>query len=86
MAITTGQLVAGTTRVQIDGTSTSNFRLHIHNMDNTDTLYLGNGDVTVANGLAIFKLDSIELMLYPGESVFVISTKADHQLSWLKQI
>lgn len=86
MAISTGQLIVGTTPVQIDGTSTSNFRLHIHNMDNTDALFVGNGDVSVTNGLALPKLDSLELVCYPGESVFVVSTKSGHQMSWMKQL
>lgn len=86
MTISTGQLAVGTTPVQIDGTSTSNFRLHIHNMDNTDTLFIGNGDVTIANGLGLPKLDSIELECYPGETVFVVSPKSGHNISWLKQV
>lgn len=86
MAITTGQLTVGTTPLQVDGTSTSNFRLHIHNMDNTDSLFIGNGDVSIINGLALAKLDSLDLVCYPGESIFVVSTKSGHQVSWLKQV
>lgn len=86
MAISTGQVLVGTTPTQIDGTSNSSFRIHIHNLDNTDTLFIGNGDVTVDNGLGIPKLDSIEMMCYPGESIFVISAKTGHLVSWLKQI
>ena len=84
--ITSGQVSVGTTPVQIDGTSVSNFKLHIHNMDNTDTLFLGGPDVTVNNGLGIPKLDSIELECYPLEAVWVVSTKAGHLISYLKQV
>lgn len=83
--ITTGQMTVGTTAQQIDGTSVSNFKLHIHNMDNTDTLYVGGADVTISNGLALTKLDSLELECYPLDAVWVVSTKAGHQLSYLKQ-
>jgi len=86
MAISTGQMTVGTTPLQIDGTSNSSFRIHIHNMDNTDTLFIGNGDVSITNGLGIPKLDSLEMMCYPGESIFVVSPKTGHQVSWLKQI
>lgn len=86
MAITTGQVTVGTTRVQIDGTSTSSFKLHIHNLDNTDTLFIGGADVTVSNGLGLSKQDSIELECYPLESVWVVSTKAGHIVSYLKQV
>lgn len=86
MAISTGQMLVGTTPLQIDGTSTSNFRIHIHNMDNTDTLYIGNDDVSITNGLGLTKLDSLELNCYPGETLFVVSPKTGHQISWLKQV
>lgn len=86
MAISTGQLTVGTTPVQIDGTSNSNYKIHIHNMDNTDTLYIGNGDVSITNGLGLPKLDSVELQCYPGESIFVVSPKSGHLISWLKQV
>ena len=86
MAISTGQITVGTTPVQIDGTSNSNYKIHIHNMDNTDTLYIGNGDVSITNGLGLPKLDSVELQCYPGESIFVVSPKSGHLISWLKQV
>jgi hypothetical protein len=84
--ITTGHVTVGTTRVQIDGTSVSDFKLHIHNMDNTDAVYIGGPDVTVANGLVLQKLESIMLECYPSETVFVISTKAGHIISFLRQV
>lgn len=86
MAISTGQLTVGTTPVQIDGTSNSNFKIHIHNLDNTDTLFIGNGDVSTTNGMGLPKLDSLELNCYPGESIWVVSPKSGHLISWLKQV
>lgn len=86
MAISTGQMLVGTTPTQVDGTSNSNYRIHIHNMDNTDTLFIGNGDVSITNGLALPKLDSLEMVCYPGESIFIVSPKTGHQVSWLKQV
>jgi len=84
--ITTGHLTVGTSRVQIDGTSVSDFRLHIHNMDNTDVIYIGGEDVTTANGLGLFKLDSLELNCYAGERIFAISSKSNHLITYLKQV
>lgn len=86
MGISTGQMTVGTTPLQIDGTSTSNFKLHIHNLDNTDTLFIGNGDVSITNGLGVQKLESVKLECYPGDSVWVVSPKAGHLISWLKQV
>ena len=84
--ITTGQITVGTTRVEIDGTSVSNFKLHIHNMDATDDIYIGNETVTTANGFSLFKQDSVEIECYPGERIFAISSKGNHPISYLKQV
>jgi hypothetical protein len=85
MAISSGQQTIGTTAVLVDGISPNPSRLHIHNMDNTKVLYLGNGSVTVANGLGLQKLDSIELILNPGESLYAVSDGGSHLISWLRQ-
>lgn len=84
--ISTGQLTVGTVAVQIDGTSNSNFKMHIHNNDNTDTLYVGNENVTVENGLGLPKLDSLELECYPLETIWVVSSKSGHIVSYMKQV
>jgi len=84
--ITTGQVTVGTARSQIDGSSASDFRLHIHNMDQTDAIYIGNESVTTANGFVLFKQDSVVLQCYASEHVYVISTKGNHAISFLKQV
>lgn len=84
--ISTGQTTIGTVAVQIDGTSTSNFKIHIHNMDNTDAVYIGNGNVSVDNGLVVQKLESVVLDCYPSETIFAVSSKAGHRISWLRQV
>jgi hypothetical protein len=86
LPITTGQIVAGTARIAIDGSSVSDWRLHIHNMDNTTALYVGNETVTTANGFSLFKEDSLELQCYPNEHVYVVSSKGNHSVSFLKQV
>jgi len=85
MAITSGQQTISATPQLVDGVSVNPSRLHIHNMDNTKVVYLGNGGVTVANGLGLQKLDSIELILNPGESLYAISDGGSHLISWLRQ-
>jgi hypothetical protein len=85
MAISSGQQTIGTTAVLVDGISPNPSRLHIHNMDNTKVLYLGNGSVTIANGLGLQKLESIELILNPGESLYAVSDGGSHLISWLRQ-
>jgi hypothetical protein len=85
MAITSGQQTINATAQLVDGISPNPSRLHIHNMDNTKVLYLGNGGVTAANGLGLQKLESIELTLNPGESLYAVSDGGDHLISWLRQ-
>jgi len=85
MAITSGQQTISATPQLVDGVSANPSRLHIHNMDNTKVLYLGNGGVTAANGLGLQKLESIELILNPGESLYAVSDGGSHFISWLWQ-
>lgn len=85
MAITSGQQTIGTSPQLVDGISPNPSRLHIHNMDNTKLLFIGNGDVTITNGLALQKLDSVELTLNAGESLYAVSESGSHLISWLRQ-
>jgi len=85
MAITSGQITVGTSAVQVDGISANPSRLHVHNNDNTQDLFLGNSSVTSATGLRLLKLDSIELIMNPGESLYAVSSLGSHAVSWLRQ-
>jgi hypothetical protein len=85
MAITSGQTTVGTAVVQIDGCSPNPSSLHIHNMDNTKVLYIGNSDVSITTGLGLQKLDSLEITLNPGEALYAISETGSHVVSWLRQ-
>ena len=86
MAITTGQTTVGTTATLIDGTFNSNFRLLIHNMDNTDAVYLGDETVTILNGLQLLKQETLQLELNPLERIYAVSTKVGHKIGYLKQV
>lgn len=83
--ITSGRTTVGLTPTLIDGLEVNPFRIHIHNDDNTDTVYLGNATVSPTTGLALRGNDSIELIMNPLEALYAISTKTGHTLSWLKQ-
>ncbi len=86
MAISSGRITVGTVASIIDGTFNSNFRLIVHNNDNTDAVYLGGPDVTTTNGLQLLKQETLQLDMNPLESVFAISDKAGHTISYLKQV
>jgi hypothetical protein len=79
-------MTVGTVATIIDGTFNSNFRLIVHNNDNTDAVYLGGEDVTTANGLQLLKQETLQLQMNPLESIYAVSAKAGHTISYLKQV
>lgn len=83
--ISSGQVTIGTAPTLIDGLEVNPFRLHIHNHDNTDAVYLGASDVTITTGLKLVKEDSIELIINPLEALYAVATKTGHIISYLKQ-
>jgi hypothetical protein len=84
MPVHSGQLTAGTIALQIDGSSASYYRLHIHNDDPQSNLYLGGPDVTTSNGLLLAKQDTTELMLAPNDAIWIVSGTDNHPVSYLK--
>jgi hypothetical protein len=85
MAITSGHTTIGLTATHIDGASPNPSRLHIHNNDQQANLFVGGQDVTTTTGLIIEKLDSIEISLNPGETLYGVSDQGGHVVSWLRQ-
>ena len=86
MALSSGVTSVGTVATLIDGVAWQNpVVMHIHNADNTDTVYIGGSDVTTSNGLGLLKQDSIDLTLYPGNTIYAVSTKAGHNISFIRQ-
>ena len=84
MAVISGQLTVGQTRLAVDGVSTNPYRLHIHNMSNTSNLFLGGGDVTASNGLELHSHESFEIIVSPNEQIFVVASSGNHDVSWLR--
>lgn len=81
-----GQMSVGTVPSRVDGISNNPVVLHIHNNDNSDNIYLGNESVTTTTGMILTKLDSIELTLHQGNTVWLVSNKNNHVASWIAQI
>ena len=81
-----GQMSVGTAPSRVDGISNNPVILHIHNNDNADDLFIGNQSVTTTTGLRLAKLDSIELTMHQGNTVWLVSTKTGHQASWIAEI
>lgn len=81
-----GQMSVGTAPSRVDGISNNPVILHIHNNDNTDNLYLGNQSVTTSTGMILSKLDSIELTMHQGNTIWLVSDKNGHIASWIAQV
>jgi hypothetical protein len=86
MAITSGQVTVGLTATLVDGTSTSDFRLTIHNMNNDDGIFIGGPGVTIANGMQLLKLETLQLDMSPMSELYAVANKANLKLGFLKQV
>lgn len=86
MQITTGQTTIGLTASLVDGTSNSDFRLTIHNADNTAKVYVGGPGVTINNGLGIEKLTTMQFDMYALQELYAVSDKTGHIIHWMKQV
>lgn len=83
--ISNGQTSVGTAAVAIDGVHNQPCILTIHNVDNTDAVYIGAEGVTTANGFVLQKEETIQFTLNPLEQLWVVSGKTGHTISWLRQ-
>jgi hypothetical protein len=86
LAITTGHTSVGLTATIIDGTSNSDFRLTVHNADNTAKVYVGGPSVTINTGLGIEKLTTMQIDMYASQELYAVSDKTGHIIHWMKQV
>jgi len=85
MAITTGQVtIDSATPVQLDTSSVSNFKMMLHNMSNTDNLYVGNQDVTPTTGFEVHSHSYLTIDCQPNDAVYICSSNGSHTLAWMK--
>ena len=84
--IESGQLSIGTVATKIDGIDNEPSTIYIHNVDNTDDLYVGGSDVTTSNGMHIKKEETIRFDLNPHEELYAVSAKLGHSISYLRQV
>ena len=86
MTLFSGTTTVGTAATLIDGVAWQNpVSLHIHNNDNTETVYLGGPDVSTSNGLRLLKQDSLEITLHQANQIYAVSSQNGHVLSWIAQ-
>jgi hypothetical protein len=86
MSLFSGTTTVGTAATLIDGVAYNNpVLLHIHNNDNTDAVYIGGSNVTTSNGLKLTKEDSLEITLHQANTIYCVSSKSGHVVSWIAQ-
>lgn len=84
MAITSGQMTIGTTPQQIDGLNTNYQNLIIQNDSNTTKLLIGGANVTIANGMKLSAGQTVQILVPPLESLWIVSDTENHAVSWLR--
>ena len=85
MAISTGHTAVLTTPSQIDGQSPNPSRIRIFNASNDKTVYIGNGDVSTTNGFGLTKLEQMDMLLNPGEALYVVAESSGASIHWIRQ-
>ncbi len=84
MAIYSGTQTIGTVASQLDGASVHWSHVYVRNNESTKTLYIGNSNVTIGNGLLVEGNTTVEFDLPPNQHLFMVSSLGDHTVSWLK--
>jgi hypothetical protein len=83
MPITAGSVAVGTVATQLNTSYSMPGSLHISNLDNTDTVFIGGATVTVNNGHALAKSTSEDFVVPPSQSLYAVSSKTGHSVSYL---
>ena len=82
MPITNGAITVGTVATLVSHAGVNPGTLHISNLDNTDTVFVGGSTVTTSTGHALHKSASEDFGIYPSQSMYAISTKVGHAVAF----
>ena len=82
MPITNGSIAVGTAATLISHAGVNPGTLYISNIDNTDTIFIGGATVAVNAGHALQKSSSEDFVMYPGQSMYAISSKSNHSVAF----
>ena len=77
-----GSITVGTAATLISHAGVNPGEIHISNLDNTDTIFLGGPAIIVNAGHALFKSTSEDFTMYPGQSMYAISSKTGHAVAF----
>ena len=82
MPITNGAVTVGTAATLISHAGVNPGLLHISNLDNTDTIFIGGATVAVNAGHTLPKNETEDFTIYPGQSLYAISSKTGHSVAY----
>jgi hypothetical protein len=80
--MTNGSITVGTAATLISHAGVNPGSLHVSNLDNTDTIFIGGATVAVNTGHALTKSLSEDFIMYPGQSMYAVSSKAGHAVAF----
>ena len=83
MPITNGSITVGTAATLLSHAGVNPGTLHISNIDNTDTIFIGGATVVVNAGHALLKSASEDFDIYPGQSMYAVSSKSGHSVAFV---
>ena len=83
MGITQNNVQVGTAVVQLNNPQVMPGIVHITNLDNTDTVFVGGSAVTTSSGHGIEKSAHIDLNVYPLQVLYAVSSQSNHSVSWV---
>lgn len=90
MAFYSGLIAVGTVAVRLDGNFAgyhggNPYRLYLRNNDASAICYLGGESLVVGNGYVLDHGQSLSLTVSPADSLYVVGTKNNHEISWLSE-
>jgi len=80
MSVFSSVVTVGTVATALHNNAPTPGILHVSNLDNTDTVFLGSASVVVNSGHSLLKDTTQDFQLYAGDTLYGISSKASHSV------
>lgn len=83
MTVFSSVVTVGTVATQLHNNAPTPGYLHVSNLDNTDTIFIGSDSVVANSGHSLPKNASEDFQIYAGDTLYAISTKSGHSVGVL---
>lgn len=84
MTIFNNQVSVGTVATSLGVSYPMESTVSIHNIDNTDRVYIGGAAVTTSSGFALDKETIMQITIPAGDQLYAVSTKTGHEVTVLQ--